>query len=46
MSQEEVKNVRSHGFKKNKNGKKVIGPNDVMSTEMKRFLGTLSGKST
>lgn len=36
MNQNKVKEVRKSSFKKNKDGKKVIGPNDVMSTEMLR----------
>ena len=36
MNQNKVKEVKKSSFKKNKDGKKVIGPNDVMSTEMLR----------
>ena len=35
-NQNEDKSVKKSSFRKNKAGKKVIGPNDVLSTEMLR----------
>ena len=36
MKKQNVKEEKKSLFRKNQNGKKVIGPNDVLSTEMLR----------